>query len=67
MRVSFKDGSIREMLFDPKLAVKLMGLGHKVDHSPGISSAQREYERREIQKEYDAAWLAERTNGYTVS
>lgn len=58
---------LRDLPFNPELAVRMMRLGNKVDFSPETSSKQREYEQREIQKEYDRVWLAERTRGGTVS
>ena len=66
MIVKFKDGNVRQVPFNAKLAARLINLGHCVDYEPGISEGQRQKERSLVQKEYDALWFAERCRGYTL-
>jgi len=51
--VTFKDGTRRHFEFNPKMAARLMHLGHKVDPDLDLKPDQLKKETREIQREYD--------------
>ena len=66
MIILYEDGATRQIPFNPKLAARLINLGHSIDHDPGSSEEQKKTEVASIQKEYDALCLKERCRGYTV-
>ena len=58
MIIKFKDGGVRQVPFKPHLAARLINLGHQIDYDEGTSPERRQYEQREIQRQFD--WIQEK-------
>jgi hypothetical protein len=67
MIIKFKDGSVRQVPFNPELAARLIDKGHCIDHDPGTSPEQQKKETDAVQKFYDWLQDCERCKGYIVS